>query len=60
MYYDDQLNFREIGEVLSVTEARVCQLHSKAMLALRRSLQDWADENPMALASISEGDLHER
>lgn len=60
MYYDDQLNFREIGEVLSVTEARVCQLHAKAMLALRRSLQDWADDNPLALASMSEGDLHER
>lgn len=56
MYYDDQLNFREIGAVLSVSEARVCQLHAKAMLALRRSLQAWADDNPAELAVIREDD----
>ena len=59
MYYDDQLNFREIGEVLAVSEARVCQLHAKAMLALRRSLQNWVEDNPLDLAVLSEGDGHE-
>ena len=58
MYYDDQLNFREIGEVLAVSEARVCQLHAKAMLALRRSLQNWVEDNPLDLAVLSEGDSH--
>jgi RNA polymerase sigma factor for flagellar operon FliA len=57
MYYDDELNFREIGEVLSVSEARVCQLHAKAMLALRRSLQSWVDDNPADLAALREDDL---
>jgi RNA polymerase sigma factor for flagellar operon FliA len=34
LYYDDELNLREIGEVLSVTESRVCQLHGQALLPL--------------------------
>ena len=55
-YYDDELNFREIGAVLSVSEARVCQLHAKAMLTLRRSLQSWVDENPAELAVLREDD----
>lgn len=45
MYYDDQLNFREIGEVFSISEARVCQLHAKTMLALRRGLQAWSEND---------------
>lgn len=34
-YYDQELNLREIGEVLGVTESRVCQLHSQAVARLR-------------------------
>ncbi|MBR0565967.1 RNA polymerase sigma factor FliA [Azoarcus sp. L1K30] len=35
LYYDEELNLREIGEVLGVTESRVCQLHSQAIARLR-------------------------
>lgn len=35
LYYDEELNLREIGEVLGVSESRVCQLHSQALARLR-------------------------
>ncbi|MCL2645311.1 MAG: sigma-70 family RNA polymerase sigma factor, partial [Betaproteobacteria bacterium] len=35
LYYDEDLNLREIGEILKVTESRVCQLHSQAVARLR-------------------------
>jgi RNA polymerase sigma factor for flagellar operon FliA len=41
LYYDDELNLREIGEVLGVTESRVCQIHSQATARLRAKLTDW-------------------
>ena len=41
MYYDDELNLREIGHVLGVSESRVCQIHSQATLRLRSRLSDW-------------------
>ncbi len=43
LYYDDELNLREIGEVLDVTESRVCQLHGQALLRLRARLSAWRD-----------------
>lgn len=41
LYYDDELNLKEIGEVLGVSESRVSQIHSQAALRLRARLQDW-------------------
>ena len=41
-YYDEELNLREIGEVLGVTESRVCQLHSQAVARLRSRMQGGA------------------
>jgi RNA polymerase sigma factor for flagellar operon FliA len=41
MYYDDELNLREIGQVLGVSESRVCQIHSQATMRLRARLADW-------------------
>jgi RNA polymerase sigma factor for flagellar operon FliA len=41
MYYDDELNLREIGQVLGVSESRVCQIHSQATLRLRSRLSEW-------------------
>jgi RNA polymerase sigma factor FliA len=41
LYYDDELNLREIGAVLGVTESRVCQIHSQATARLRAKLADW-------------------
>lgn len=38
LYYYDELTLREIGEVMGVTESRVSQIHSKAMMSLRRAM----------------------
>lgn len=43
MYYDDELNLKEIGAVLKVTESRVCQLHGQALVRLKARLVDWRD-----------------
>lgn len=43
LYYDEELNLREIGKVLGVSESRVSQICSQAMLRLRARLQDWLD-----------------
>ena len=40
LYYYENLTLREIGEVLGVTESRVSQLHTKAILRLKSRLQD--------------------
>ncbi len=41
LYYDEEMNLREIGEVLGVSESRVCQIHSQAALRLRSRLSEW-------------------
>jgi RNA polymerase sigma factor FliA len=41
MYYDDEMNLREIGEVLEVSESRVCQIHGQALVRLRARLKTW-------------------
>jgi RNA polymerase sigma factor for flagellar operon FliA len=38
LYYFEGLTMREIGEVLTVTESRICQMHTKAILRLRARL----------------------
>jgi len=43
LYYSDELNLKEIGAVLKVTESRVCQLHGQALSRLRARLADWKD-----------------
>jgi RNA polymerase sigma factor for flagellar operon FliA len=40
LYYQDEMTFKEIGQVLGVTESRVCQIHTEAILALRTRLVD--------------------
>ena len=35
LYYEQELNLREIGEVMGVTESRICQLHTQAISRLR-------------------------
>ena len=40
LYYQDELNLREIGEVLGVGESRVCQIHSQAVARIRARLEN--------------------
>ena len=40
LYYEQELNFREIAAVLGVTESRVCQLHTQAVSRLKAKLRD--------------------
>jgi RNA polymerase sigma factor for flagellar operon FliA len=39
LYYYEGLTLKEIGKVLEVSESRVCQLHSRAIMHLRKSLK---------------------
>lgn len=39
LYYQEEMNLKEIGVILGVTESRVCQLHSQAISRLRGKLQ---------------------
>lgn len=38
LYYDEELNLREIGEVFGITESRICQIHSQALVRLQARL----------------------
>ena len=41
LYYEQELNLKEIGAVLKVTESRACQLHGQALVRLKGLLTDW-------------------
>jgi RNA polymerase sigma factor for flagellar operon FliA len=41
MYYEQDMNLKEIAAVLNVTESRVCQLHSQSIARLRVRLRDY-------------------
>jgi len=40
LYYQEELNLREIGDILGVSESRVCQLHGQAVARLRARLRE--------------------
>lgn len=40
LYYEQELNLKEIGAIMEVSESRVCQLHSQAIARLRAKLKD--------------------
>ncbi|CAG0998967.1 RNA polymerase sigma factor FliA [Methylophilaceae bacterium] len=42
LYYEQELNLKEIGAVLNVSESRVCQMHSQAIARLRAKLKEQA------------------
>lgn len=44
LYYRRQLSLKEIGEVLSLSESRICQIHAAAVAKLREKLADWREE----------------
>jgi RNA polymerase sigma factor FliA len=41
MYYEQDMNLKEIAAVLGVTESRVCQLHSQSIARLRTKMRTW-------------------
>lgn len=41
LYYDEELNLREIGGILGVSESRVCQIHGQALVRLKSRLAQW-------------------
>ncbi|MBY6198797.1 RNA polymerase sigma factor FliA [Vibrio hangzhouensis] len=45
LYYDEELNLKEIGEILGVSESRVSQILSQSMQRLRTKLSAWTDNN---------------
>jgi len=44
LYYDEEFNLREIGEILGVSEGRVCQIHGQALARLRARMCEWLDD----------------
>jgi len=44
LYYDEELNLKEIGAVLGVSESRVSQLHSQCAARLRSKLMSWRND----------------
>ncbi len=40
MYYEHDMNLKEIAAVLGVTESRICQLHSQSIARLRAKLRE--------------------
>jgi RNA polymerase sigma factor for flagellar operon FliA len=41
LYYYEELTLKEIGEVLTLTESRICQIHTAILVKLRAGLQDY-------------------
>ena len=45
LYYDEELNLKEIGEVIGVSESRVSQILSQSMQRLRTKLSSWTEND---------------
>lgn len=41
LYYYDELTLKEIGEVLTLTESRICQIHTAILVKMKARLQDY-------------------
>lgn len=44
LYYNEEMNLREIGATLNVSESRVCQIHGQALLRLKARMSEWQGE----------------
>ena len=44
LYYKEELNLRETGDVLGVSESRVCQIHSQALIRLKTRMTEWVKD----------------
>ena len=47
MYYYDELTMKEVGEVLGISESRVCQIHAQMLKFLKRKFQDLGLDGPL-------------
>ncbi len=43
LYYEQEMNLREVGEVLGVSESRVCQLHGQALIRIRNRVKQQSE-----------------
>jgi len=43
LYYNEELNLKEIGLVMEISESRVCQIHSQALKQVRSKMMDWVN-----------------
>ena len=50
LYYYEDLNLKEIGDILEVTESRVSQLHTQAIITLKRKLRYIMEEEKKTAA----------
>lgn len=50
LYYYDELTMKEIGQVLGVNESCVSQLHTKAVIRLRRAFRNFSKPHPQPIA----------
>jgi len=48
LYYEEELNLKEIGEVLGVTESRICQIHGQALARVRASVRGVLEDSTTA------------
>lgn len=55
LYYDEELNLKQIGEDLGVSESRVCQIQSQAILRLRARMHGWLDGDRRPVAKKRTG-----
>ncbi|MBN1828898.1 MAG: FliA/WhiG family RNA polymerase sigma factor [Deltaproteobacteria bacterium] len=44
LYYYEEMTLKEIGRIMSLTESRICQIHSQAIVRLRGRLKEWREE----------------
>ena len=47
LYYDKGMNLREIGEVLGVSESRVCQIHTRAIGRIRSRMRECIENSDL-------------
>jgi RNA polymerase sigma factor for flagellar operon FliA len=43
LYYEQELNLKEVGAILGVSESRVCQIHGQALIRLRARMGGWRE-----------------
>jgi RNA polymerase sigma factor for flagellar operon FliA len=52
MYYLDDLNLKEVGKIMNLTESRISQIRTSAILRLRAKLDQVAEKNKVRLKEV--------